>query len=174
MVNIPTFVEVACQNMADQQDSAGAVEGGSGQTTNINVVQQESGPGFVARATWFIFVGWWATGLWITIAWLLNLTIIGIPLGFKMINSVPKVLTLKSRQLETEVITDEGGNTTIAQSNQDQVNLFVRAVYFLLVGWWASGLWMFVAYLLSLTIVGIPFAVWMYNQLPAVTSLYRY
>ncbi|QIO21338.1 YccF domain-containing protein [Haloarcula sp. JP-L23] len=117
----------------------------------------------LVRAVWFVLVGWWLTGVWLSIAWLLNVTIIGIPLGIKMINRVPLVLSLKRR--ETLVEESDGGS---------QHSLLVRAVWFLLVGWWASGIWTGVAYTLTLTIVGIPLAVWMYNQLPYVVSLYNY
>ena len=50
----------------------------------------------------------------------------------------------------------------------------VRAVWFLFVGWWASGLWAAAAYAVTLTIVGLPLAIWMYGKLPFVASLYRY
>ncbi len=53
-------------------------------------------------------------------------------------------------------------------------SLLVRAVYFLLVGWWASGLWTSVAYTLALTVVGLPISIWMLQRLPFVVSLYRY
>ncbi|MEF8786200.1 MAG: YccF domain-containing protein [Haloarculaceae archaeon] len=118
-------------------------------------------------------VGWWLTGIWLGVAWVLNLTIVGMPLGIKMINKVPKVLSLKERPLRSEVI-DENGTVTIVQSNREQRSLLVRAVYFLLVGWWASGLWMGLAYAATLSLVGLPLAVWMYGKLPFVVSLYNY
>ena len=120
-------------------------------------------PSLLVRAVWFLFVGWWLTGLWLSAAWLLNVTIIGIPLGVKMINKVPLVVSLKRRDRLVEA---EGGGS--------QYSLPVRAVWFLLVGWWASGVWTGVAYSLTLTVVGIPLAVWMYNRLPFVVSLYEY
>ncbi|WP_276273427.1 YccF domain-containing protein [Haloarcula litorea] len=120
-------------------------------------------PSLVVRALWFVFVGWWLTGLWLSVAWLLNVTVVGIPLGIKMINRVPYVLSLKSRD---PLVTEGEGRT--------QHSLVVRAVWFLLVGWWASGLWTGVAYALTLTVVGIPLAIWMYNKLPYVVSLYEY
>jgi len=115
------------------------------------------------RAVWFLLVGWWVTGIWLSVAWFLNVTIIGIPLGIKMINKVPLVLTLKRRNRLVEGT--NGGS---------QYSLLVRAVWFVLVGWWASGVWTGVAYALTLTIVGLPLAIWMYNQLPFVVSLYQY
>ena len=120
-------------------------------------------PSILVRAVWFIFVGWWLTGLWLSVAWLLNVTNIGIPLGIKMINKVPFVLSLKRR--DPLVAARNGGS---------QYSLPVRAVWFVFVGWWASGVWTGVAYTLTVTIVGIPLAVWMYNKLPFVVSLYSY
>ncbi|RKS81145.1 uncharacterized membrane protein YccF (DUF307 family) [Haloarcula quadrata] len=117
----------------------------------------------LVRAVWFLLVGWWVTGIWLSVAWFLNVTIIGLPFGIKMINKVPLVLTLKRRdRLVTE--SDDGS----------QHSLLIRAVWFVFVGWWASGVWTGVAYALSLTIVGLPLAIWMYNRLPFVVSLYQY
>jgi uncharacterized membrane protein YccF (DUF307 family) len=119
----------------------------------------------VVRALWYVFVGWWATGIWLSVAWVLNVTIVGLPLGIKMVNKVPMVLSLK-RQTDAKLVT--------ASRGRDQTNLAVRAVYFVLVGWWASLVWMGLAWLVSLTVVGLPVAIWMYNKLPYVVSLYRY
>jgi uncharacterized membrane protein YccF (DUF307 family) len=121
-------------------------------------------PSLLVRAVWFVFVGWWLTGLWLSVAWLLNVTIIGIPLGIKMINKVPLVLSLKKRN-EAYVESEDASS---------QYSLPVRAVWFVFVGWWASGVWTGVAYVATLTVVGIPLAVWMYGKLPFVVSLYNY
>jgi uncharacterized membrane protein YccF (DUF307 family) len=117
----------------------------------------------LVRAAWFLLVGWWVTGIWLSAAWLLNVTIIGIPLGIKMINAVPLVLTLKRRD---RLVAERTGGS--------QYSLLVRAAWFVFVGWWASGVWTGVAYALSVTIVGLPLAIWMYNRLPFVVSLYQY
>jgi len=120
-------------------------------------------PSLLVRTVWFLLVGWWLTGIWLSIAWLLNVTIIGIPLGIKMINWVPYVLSLKKR----ERYVTEG-------ESRSQYSIPVRAAWFLLVGWWASGIWTGVAYTLTLSIIGIPLAIWMYGKLPFVVSLYNY
>ncbi|SDW80148.1 Uncharacterized membrane protein YccF, DUF307 family [Haloarcula vallismortis] len=117
----------------------------------------------LVRAVWFLLVGWWVTGIWLSVAWFLNVTIIGLPLGIKMINRVPLVLTLKRRD---QLVTESAGGS--------QHSLLVRGVWFVFVGWWASGVWTGVAYALSVTIVGLPLAIWMYNKLPFVVSLYQY
>ncbi|GAB7093622.1 hypothetical protein JCM30237_07740 [Halolamina litorea] len=124
----------------------------------------DDGPSLAVRTAWFLLIGWWATGIWLGIAWFLNVTIIGLPLGIKMINATPKVLSLKER----DFVDVEG------RPEEQRYGLLVRAVWFLFVGWWASGIWMSVAYAFTVSIVGIPLAVWMYNKLPFVVSLYEY
>jgi uncharacterized membrane protein YccF (DUF307 family) len=117
---------------------------------------------FVVRALWFVFVGWWLTPIVVNVAWLLNVTVVLLPVGIRLINLVPTALTLaEPRSLED----DSGGS---------QHSLIVRGIYFVLVGWWLSWLWANVAAALLLTIVGIPIAIWLFNRLPYVTSLYRF
>jgi uncharacterized membrane protein YccF (DUF307 family) len=118
----------------------------------------------LVRALWFVLVGWWLTPLVVNVAWLLNATIVLLPLGIKLINLVPTVLTLR----EPRSVVDPDSTGT------GQSSLLVRAVYFLFVGWWLSWLWANVAAFLAVTIVGLPIALWMFNRLPYVTSLYRF
>jgi uncharacterized membrane protein YccF (DUF307 family) len=123
-------------------------------------------PSLLVRAAWFIFVGSWLTGVALTAAWMLNLTIIGLPAGIKIINRVPYLLTLKqSESSETGRSADNLGD------GSETPSFAVRGAYFIFVGWWASGLLMGVAYLSSLTVIGIPIGVVLFNYLPYVTSL---
>ncbi|RBI63267.1 YccF domain-containing protein [halophilic archaeon] len=115
------------------------------------------------RAAWFLLVGWWATPILVNVAWALNATVLLLPVGIKLINLVPTVLTLKEPRSRLEPGPGRG-----------QRSLVVRAVYFVLVGWWLSWLWANVAAVLAVTIVGLPVAYWMFNRLPYVTSLYRF
>jgi len=117
----------------------------------------------LVRALWFLVVGWWATPIVVNVAWLLNVTVIGIPIGVKLINLVPTVLTLKEPRSLTEPALAVG-----------QRSLLVRGLYFVFVGWWLSFLWANLAWLISITIIGLPIGIWMLNQLPFVTSLYRF
>lgn len=162
--------------MSDTGGTDGSESDGQTVTQNVNVSieQEDTSPSVVVRGAYFLLFGWWASGVWLTIAWLLNLTIVGMPLGIKMINFVPKIVSLKDRTIETERTVDEDGNVTVQQGTSEQHSLPLRAVYFLLVGWWASGVWMFFAWVASVTIVGLPLAVWMYDRLPFVVSLYKY
>jgi uncharacterized membrane protein YccF (DUF307 family) len=117
----------------------------------------------LVRALWFFAVGWWATPVVVNLAWALNATVVLLPLGIKLINLVPTVLTLKEPRSLSDPALARG-----------QRSLFVRGVYFVLVGWWLSFLWANVAAFLAITIVGLPVSLWMLNRLPFVTSLYRF
>ncbi len=123
------------------------------------------------RALYFLLVGWWLTGLWLAVAWGLVVSVLLLPVGIKMINRVPFVLTLKRRGPRRSTVDDDGA---VVGTTRRQPSLLVRAVYFLLVGWWASGLWTSVAYTLALTVIGLPVSIWMLQRLPFVVSLYRY
>jgi len=61
----------------------------------------------------------------------------------------------------------------VSHEGAQQRPLWIRAIWFVLIGWWAAGIWMFVAYLISLTIIGIPVGIMMLNRLPEVFTLHR-
>jgi uncharacterized membrane protein YccF (DUF307 family) len=117
----------------------------------------------LVRVVWFLLVGWWLTFLAINVAWFLNVTVVGLPIGIKIINRVPTLLTLKERRPPID-----------PDAGRSQHSLLVRAAYFLLVGWWLSFLWANLAWALAASIVGLPVAIVMFNYLPYLTSLYRF
>jgi hypothetical protein len=51
----------------------------------VTVIERVSGPNLLVRFVWWLFIGWWASGL------------VGIPLGIWLINHLPSVLTLRPR-----------------------------------------------------------------------------
>lgn len=137
------------------------------------IVTQKGGPGCLAQVLWFLFIGWWAGLIWVNIAWLFMLTIVGIPLGVKMLNKVPKIFALRDPDPGL-VITKTGDVTVVSVGGQvPQRNTVIRAIWFLLVGWWLSFLWINIAYLACLTIIGLPLGFWMFDKTPAVVSLRR-
>ncbi|HLZ28639.1 MAG TPA: YccF domain-containing protein [Chloroflexota bacterium] len=138
----------------------------------VVVLQQDSGPGFVVRALWFVFFGWWLAFWWIGLAWLLNLTLIGLPLGLMMINRVPQVLTLHTSRRHVTV-TNRGGVTVVSNSDAPQLPLWMRGLYFLLIGFWVSGLYAILAWLLCVAIITLPLGLLMFNFLPFITTLRR-
>jgi uncharacterized membrane protein YccF (DUF307 family) len=137
------------------------------------VVSGHKGPGCFTQALWFLFIGWWAGAIWISLAWLLMVTIIGIPIAVMMINRLPKVIALREPGAGVTVI-KTGDVTVIDVSGKvPQHNILVRAIYFLFIGIWLSAIWMGIAYLFCLTIIGMPVGFWMFEKTPAVLSLRR-
>lgn len=124
-------------------------------------------PNIALRAAWFLLVGWWLTPVVLFVAWLLHVPIVTIPLGVKLVNQVPRVLTLKPPG-EVSGLPDPDADPS------SQYPLLVRAVWFVFVGSWLSLAWVVVASLFAVTVVGLPVAIWLLNRLPFVLSLYRY
>jgi uncharacterized membrane protein YccF (DUF307 family) len=140
---------------------------------NTVIVQTQKGPGCLVQVLWFLFIGWWAGQLWIALAWLAMLTIIGIPLGVKMLNRIPKVIALRESE-KAMTVTRVGDVTVVAPGGEKpQRNLLLRALYFLFIGWWLSAIWMEIAYLACVTLIGIPLGFWMFDKVPALVSLRR-
>jgi len=123
---------------------------------------------FILRVLWFFIFGWEITAVWILIAWALNATVLGLPLGLWMIDRVPQVLTLKARPGSYLMESDSGSSRFVAAESPP---FLLRAVYFLLFGWWFSLLWAVLAYLLCATILGLPLGVMMLNMMPTKTTL---
>lgn len=144
-------------------------------TTSSIQIEPEKGPGFLIRALYFIFVGLWLGGVWTAIAWVLIVTIIGLPLGLLMLNRLPQVMTLKPMRNNRYLVQVDGRWET-RSVNKDQPSFLARALYFILIGWWFSALWLAFAWAISgITLgLGLPLAFWMFDRVPAVTTLSRY
>lgn len=114
----------------------------------------------IVRALWFLFIGLWLGQLWIVIGWLLNLTIIGLPLGLWMLNRTGHVMTLRQTTPRP-----------LPSLEQSSAPLLVRGVYFLLVGWWASLLWLMFGWFAAATVIGLPLAFLMFERTGTVATL---
>ena len=136
-------------------------------TTKVKPVQEIP---FLLRVIWFFVLGWELTGVWILIAWALNVTILFLPLGLWMIDRVPQVLTLKARP-GAYVVDLENGRSQFLPAGQP--NFLIRALYFIVIGWWFSLLWAAFAWVLCATISFLPLGVPMLNALPFITPLQR-
>lgn len=141
--------------------------------SNVVVQGPQENPGCLVQLLWFLFIGWWAGQLWIALAWLLMLTVLGIPLGVMMMNKVPWVIALRGQSGGLTVTTAGGVTTVTPGASVQQHNILLRAIYFLLIGWWVSAIWMELAYLLCITIIGLPVGFWMFDKVPALVSLHR-
>lgn len=133
-----------------------------------------AGPGCLVRTIYFLFIGLWLGALWTVVAWTLLVSIIGLPLGLLMLNRLPQVMTLKPIRSEMRV-TNQGGVVLISQAQIAQRSFWLRALYFVLVGWWLSGVWLFTAWsLIGISFgLGLPLAFWMFDRTPAIVSLAR-
>jgi len=58
------------------------------------------------------------------------------------------------------VITDRGGP-----------GFLVRVVWYILIGWWLSGIAIGIGWLLAVTIIGLPVAFMIFNRIPAIMTL---
>jgi hypothetical protein len=124
------------------------------------------------RSLWFLFIGLWFGAFWTAITWLFVISLIGLPLGLLMVNRLPQVMTLKPAAFHLR-ITVQNGVVVVSQGWAPQRPFLARMLYFLLVGWWASGLWLLMAWVFAAIWLGLPLAFWMFNRVPAVTTLAR-
>lgn len=130
------------------------------------IYEQTTQPGCLLQLLWFVLVGWWLGAIWVLVAWLLSVTIIGAPIGAAMLNRVPQVVALRGRRL---VMVDPSGQVR----EVPQINPLIRALYFVFIGIWFSLIWVTVAYLFCLTIIGLPLGFWMFDLTPTVVTLKR-
>lgn len=131
----------------------------------LNVTNSVS---LLVRAVWFVLIGWWLGLIWTIFAWLFNLTLIGLPVGLLMLHTIPQIMTLRPRSgPRLQVV----GNGSIVVQRPAEHPLPLRAIWFVLVGWWASLLWSLVAWSFCATIILMPIAFWMFDRVPTITTL---
>ncbi len=136
----------------------------------VNINQKQHG--FLTRALYFIFIGWWAGFWWLQIGYLLCLLVVTLPLGLMMLNRLPQVLTLRPNTQRVNV-TVAGNVTTVNVGGVQQQDFLIRALYYVFIGSWLGYLWASVGYGLCLTVLGIPLGLMMLNRLPLVLTLRR-
>jgi len=139
-------------------------------TTEIKTNQT---PGCLVQILWFAFVGWWLGQAWMVAAWVCMVTIIGIPLGVWMLNRIPKVIALRESSSVVRITTRPDGSIRKEAVEIRQVNIVLRALYFVLIGWWFTALWLELAYAISMTVIGLPIGFWMFDLAPVLLTLKR-
>lgn len=142
-------------------------------TQQTIVITDRDGPGFLVRIVWYLFIGWWLSGLAIALGWFLAVSIIGLPVAFAIFNRIPAIMTLRGRTVSYEASVKDGV-TYLKGRNPDQHSMLIRAVYFVLVGWWLGGIWMLASWFISLPIITLPLGIWMMNRVGGVMTLLRY
>jgi uncharacterized membrane protein YccF (DUF307 family) len=71
-------------------------------------------------------------------------------------------------------VDNQGRTVYTAGVPMDQPPWWIRGLWFIFVGWWASFLVMALAWALLLPIITIPLGLLLFNRVPFVASLYRY
>ncbi len=142
------------------------------QRSTVVVMAESPEPNMVLRVFWFLFIGWWLSFWVITAANILTLTIIGIPARIWIINRIPQIVTLKSSR-KLQVSEQQGGVTMVGYQDREQIKFWIRAVYFTFVGWWASALWLYIAWLFCIFMITLPIAFWMFGQIGKLQTLRR-
>jgi uncharacterized membrane protein YccF (DUF307 family) len=137
------------------------------------VINEGKSPNIILRFLWFILIGWWVGYIVVTVAFFLEAIIIGIPLALYLFDRLPAIMTLKARHRQVEVYEDAKGRIQHRVHGLEQHNLLLRIIYFLLIGWWLSGLWITAAFACAATIIGTPVAFWMVDRVPFIGSLAR-
>jgi uncharacterized membrane protein YccF (DUF307 family) len=128
----------------------------------------------LVRVVWFIFVGWWLSQLVVLVSWFFNVTIIGLPLGVYLMNRIPQAATLKSsRKNLTHRVDPTTGALIVELTDRPQRIWWQRALFFLVVGWWFSLLWLEAAWLFGVLILTLPLSFWMFGAAGKVTTLRR-
>lgn len=139
----------------------------------LHVQLRSNGPGCLVQILWFALIGWWLGGLAVSVAWILNVTIIGLPLGMAILNGLPKILALQEPRTAVAAVARPGG-AVVVEVPVEQYDFLLRTVFFLLIGWWWSGVWLALAYSVAATVILIPIALEMFRWTPAMTTLRRY
>ena len=134
-----------------------------------NVTAQQTGLHWILRALYFFFFGLWFSAIWAAIAWVFCVVIIGLPVGLWMLNRLPQVTTLAPER--SDLVVDTSGKVYSREARQEP--FLLRALYFVLIGWWFSALWLSVAWALCAFILGLPIGFWMFNRTPAIVTLRR-
>jgi uncharacterized membrane protein YccF (DUF307 family) len=132
------------------------------------IIEQRSGPNLLIRALYFIVFGLWFSSIWAAIAWVLCVTIIGLPLGLWMLNRLPQVVTLAPQRNDLVIANGRAYRTDVPQRP-----FLLRAVWFVLIGWWLSALWLALAWALCASVIGMVVAFWMFDRVPAIITLAR-
>ncbi len=122
-------------------------------------------PGCLLQVLWFVFVGWWLGLLAVGVAYTCFVFVITIPFGVMILNVLPELIALRAAP---RLVTPYGAPVRVQQHN-----FLIRAIWFLLVGFWLTALVLAVGYLLCLTIIGMPLGFVLFDAAPAVLTLRR-
>jgi uncharacterized membrane protein YccF (DUF307 family) len=129
--------------------------------------------GWAFTFTWALLVGSWATLIGTAIAWVLIVTGIGAPYGMRLLNRLPRWAFPEVPGLQFLTTIPEMVQTLESKSNE-QVHPGVRIAYTIVIGWWLSLLALVLAWLVMMSLYGIPSAQRLQSRVPRLATLSRY
>lgn len=127
--------------------------------------------GFIVRALYYIFIGWWFGLFWALLSWLMYASVIGAPLGAIMLNRVPGAISLKAREKQARVFAD-GSGYAVKQEKLPQYAWWVRVLYYP-IGLVLSLFVILIAWVLTAALITLPIGIWLFGKVPAVATLAR-
>ena len=137
------------------------------------IVDASTETNLLVRVIWFVFVGWWLTWVVANFAWILNLTVLGLPAGIYILNRLPQIATLKQPKQRANLVLQADGSHRLTMSERAQRPFWQRALYFVLVGWWFSLIWTNVAWVACVLILTLPLGFWMFGATGKILTLKR-
>jgi uncharacterized membrane protein YccF (DUF307 family) len=123
------------------------------------------------RVLYYIFIGWWLGLFWALLSWIMYATVIGAPIGAKMLNMVLGAISLKARARDVKVVPGQTGYS-LEQVRRRQVAWWVRVLYYP-IGLVLSLAVILLAWLLCAFLITLPLGIILFNKVPAVASLSR-
>jgi uncharacterized membrane protein YccF (DUF307 family) len=117
---------------------------------------------FILNVLWIVFGGLWMAVAWVIAAILMAITIIGLPWAWAALNIASYTLLPFGRKAVSRA--EHTGQHDIGTGPLGMVG---NIIWFVLAGWWLALMHLVTAFLLALTIIGIPFA-WAHLKLAGI------
>jgi hypothetical protein len=137
------------------------------------VILQVKQRGLFVRALYYVFIGWWLSGLLMFAAGVCIASVVLLPAGLAMVNQLPQVMTLRPRSTTLNAAMLADGSMQYTLGSARQRSMLVRIAYFCCIGWWAGMFVMAAAWFLSVLIVTMPLGLMLINRVPAAITLRR-
>jgi uncharacterized membrane protein YccF (DUF307 family) len=141
--------------------------------TTSTIVRTDENPGCLIQLLWFFFFGVWLGQVWMAVAWLLMITVIGLPVGISMVNVLPKIIALRAPVRHWKIYICGPCDTEKQEIKVPQLNFYLRAYYSLFIGLWLCAVSMEAAFWLCASVIGLPIGFWVFDWIPAILSLHR-
>jgi uncharacterized membrane protein YccF (DUF307 family) len=130
-------------------------------------------PGCLPILMWALFIGWWASLIRTVVAWPFIVSGAGDRIGMRMLEGLPRVAFREDAD-EAFATSTLGIADSIEDHGSMQIHFGLRLAYTALIGCWLSGLALLLAWLMLLSIAGIPVARGLYRRVPRIATLAVY